>query len=313
MIFMQYFLIPWKNLSLSKKELELLWYKYVYKDNVFLLNEEVQGLAMFVKWWEVIESLWNIKLLWTNDEKFALLLKENGLIKRYKIYDIRHTDKEIKNKWVEVIKIWNYLLKTKWRQNIDLYEKIDYEKPIRSMKIWMMPSKLAHFLVNISKEDTIYDPFCWTWTILMIANFLWKNVYWSDLNPTPSKVNINWWKKTKYYKTKNIKIFKHDMTKRVNIEVWAVVTEWYLWPIIKNINKQEIKQIENKLYNFYSKIFENLFSIKAKVFIYCLPFYYNDWKIYLEKLLKIAQWDHIWDYIRKNQKVWRMIFIKKSS
>lgn len=312
---MKYFLIPWKNISLAKKELEILWYKYLFKDWIFFVDKFLKDLSMFVKWGEVVESLWYVKLLWTNDEKFASLLKESWLIKRYKIYDIKHTDIEVKKNWIEVYRVWENLLKTNWRQNIDLYEQIDYWKPIRSMKIWMMPSKLAHFLVNISFSDNIYDPFCWLWTILMIWNYLWKKVYWSDINPTPSKINLNWRKKNKYYKDNEIKIFKHDMLKPINIKVWDVVTEWYLWPIVKKVEFSLIKDIEKKLYYFYKKVLENLFSINAKNYIYCIPFYSNEnnQKIYLDKIIKLCKGDYIWDYIRKNQKVWRMIFIKKSS
>ena len=34
-------------------------------------------------------------------------------------------------------------------QNINLYEEIDFEKPVNSMQIGMMPSKLAHTMINI--------------------------------------------------------------------------------------------------------------------------------------------------------------------
>lgn len=50
-------------------------------------------------------------------------------------------------------------------QNIGLYEVIDFDKPVNSMKIGMMPSKLTHMMINIGlaqcsdKNTTIYDPF----------------------------------------------------------------------------------------------------------------------------------------------------------
>jgi tRNA G10 N-methylase Trm11 len=64
-------------------------------------------------------------------------------------------------------------------QQIDLYEAIDINKPLSGMTIGMMPSKLAHMLMNIAlaqtpdvQDPTIFDPFCGFGTTNFIANAL---------------------------------------------------------------------------------------------------------------------------------------------
>lgn len=66
-------------------------------------------------------------------------------------------------------------------QQISLYEAIDYDKPLKGMNVGMMPSKLAHVLINIAlsqhtdnpiEKPVIYDPFCGFGTTNRLANAL---------------------------------------------------------------------------------------------------------------------------------------------
>lgn len=65
------------------------------------------------------------------------------------------TDDEVKNKGAEYIVIGedrnegDEVLKVEGYQSISLYETIDFDKPVNSMQIGMMPSKLAHMMINI--------------------------------------------------------------------------------------------------------------------------------------------------------------------
>ncbi|MDR0282585.1 MAG: hypothetical protein LBI53_04765 [Candidatus Peribacteria bacterium] len=70
-------------------------------------------------------------------------------MKRFKQVDIIHTDMEVKNKGIELIKIKGEYGVVQGYQNIKLYEIIDFDKPARSMQIGMMPAKLTHTLINI--------------------------------------------------------------------------------------------------------------------------------------------------------------------
>lgn len=63
--------------------------------------------------------------------------------------DLLHTDLDVKNKGIELIRIGNQRAQVLGYQNIKLYEVIDFEKPGRSMQMGMMPAKLTHSLLNI--------------------------------------------------------------------------------------------------------------------------------------------------------------------
>lgn len=122
----------------------------------------------------------------------GLAMKKKYKIKRFKKVELLHTDREVKDKGIELITLPHNCFPLMKRdtmkgrgvgfvgfvqgyQNIKLYEIIDFEKPTRSMQIGMMPAKLTHTLINIgittlmkenpSKEvgDSnilIRDPFC---------------------------------------------------------------------------------------------------------------------------------------------------------
>jgi hypothetical protein len=71
-------------------------------------------------------------------------------IRRYKLVDIFHTDREIKNKGKEIINLEHGLYGiVEHYQDIELYEAIDFGKPGRSMQMGMMPAKLTHIMINI--------------------------------------------------------------------------------------------------------------------------------------------------------------------
>lgn len=85
-------------------------------------------------------------------------------------------EKLIQN-WVEYIVIpgenSGYLVaRTVWVQNIDAYSQRDIERN-RSMKVGMMPPKLAQIMINLAthwdRNMTIWDPFCWLGTTLIEA------------------------------------------------------------------------------------------------------------------------------------------------
>lgn len=113
------------------------------------------------------------KIIGIQSEANGKHLKRTIGIKRYKLVDMFHTDKEIKNKGKEIINIENgWYGIVEWYQNIEVYESIDFEKPGRSMQMGMMPAKLTHIMTNIcintfnadkhtntKTTPIIYDPF----------------------------------------------------------------------------------------------------------------------------------------------------------
>lgn len=151
------------------------------------------------------EQSQNYTLLGTAKKEIWQMLKSQfPHFKRFKTVELVSTDKEVKEEWIEVINIdgrqWWIV---KWYQNIPLYETIDFAKPVKGMGIGMMPSKLAHTLINIgigeyetilpnhqiSHPLTIRDPFCGFGTTNFLANYLWYHTIGSDLNITSVKQN----------------------------------------------------------------------------------------------------------------------------
>ncbi|MEI7558776.1 MAG: hypothetical protein WCJ45_08595 [bacterium] len=72
----------------------------------------------------------NAKIVGIQNEANGKHLKRTIGIKRYKLVDIIHTDKEIKSKGKEIINLENgiYGLVERY-QDIELYEAIDFGKP----------------------------------------------------------------------------------------------------------------------------------------------------------------------------------------
>ena len=107
------------------------------------------------------------RVLWIADKNTWIQFKKKYKIKRFKQVDLLHTDMEVKNKGIELIRIPPVRLGlgapdgdtpkgrggeygvVQWYQNIKLYEIIDFDKPARSMQVGMMPAKLTHTLINI--------------------------------------------------------------------------------------------------------------------------------------------------------------------
>lgn len=331
-----YFAIAWKNILSSEIELSLIWYNIKKYKNIFFFDtdkiKKIKNLAWFTKVWHLILkddlNFSNYKIVWINKK----LSKEDKLrykIKRYKEVDLIKTDLEVKTKWVELLFLpWNNIWIVDYYQNISLYEKIDFERPLRSMNIGMMPSKLTHLLLNLAtkfwENKTIYDPFVWLWTTIMIANYFWYNSIWSDLNITPCKQNIKWWKNTDFYNDKvKIFLFKQDVTKTfknkiVNLTT-NIVSEWFLWPVVgKYLNKKEAENLEKSFQNIYIDWIKNLLLLpNLENIVITFPAYFlinktfytfeNTFEKLKTKWINLNIVDEI--YHRKGQKVWRQIII----
>lgn len=195
-------------------------------------------------------------------ELWSLLKKQLPHIKRYKIIDLIHSDLEVKKEGKEIINIDG---QRRWivqgYQNIDLYETIDFGKPVWGMTVGMMPSKLAHQLINIAiwhhekhspltinnSPLTIWDPFCGFGTTNFLVNHLGYNTIASDLNATSIKQNWKWRlsKSPTHQITKSL-ILKQDVTQAfapVFHHADIIVSEGRLGHIITNATRP--KEAEN--------------------------------------------------------------------
>lgn len=339
---MTYFAVVWKNKKISLAELEyakvydifdindiLIWFEC---DNPKLLDQ----LWWIIKRWEILEDdqiekefIWK-KILWTKDKNFWIKLKRRYDIKRFKEVDILKTDKEIKNKWIEIIQLWDKYWVVRWYQNIWLYEEIDFWKPSRSMQMWMMPAKFTHIMANIGlakcpiKDNlTIYDPFAWSGTTWFIANYLWYDFLGSDLKINHLEKNKEWWSSQKDSNKKWFEIFQHDISESIPPEKlnWniLIVSEWWLGPIVKeSTTSQEIAKYQNEVRNLYKKFITTISKTKKSHHtkaVFTIPYYTNQ-NNFLEQEIKsraktfdrnVSSIDEI--YCRERQKVGRKIMI----
>lgn len=165
-----------KHKRISLKELELVQPQNlkIYQ-NIALFDtdapEKIEGLAGIIKRGKIITSddIQAADIIGTNSRELGKVVKKQGLTRRFKDIDETKTDEEIRSKGKEYIVVdddFEKIIAVEGYQSIALYESVDFEKPVNSMKIGMMPAKLTQMMINIGlanispREDTtIYDPF----------------------------------------------------------------------------------------------------------------------------------------------------------
>lgn len=261
---MQYGAILGKHQEISRAELRaqgITIDKHYWPVAIFSseLDKEAVGkqmsiLAGIVKRGVVIqpENIVAQDLIGASERALGTFLKKRGVCRRYKEVDPLHSDMEVKEKGTEYIMLdedYQHVLQVVWYQDIARFSCIDFDKPVNSMQIGMMPWKLTQIMVNIavgkiknsttgaSRSDiTIYDPFMGLWTTAMIANSMWYNVIGSDINITPCKQNMPWWKKQSFAQELPITLFAHDVTQPFSKpflqNTSCIVTEGWLGHIV---------------------------------------------------------------------------------
>jgi len=349
-----YFSVLWKNIQISLAELQ-----FIKPENLEMQNwiaffqtefpEKLKELWWVIKWGRVIKfqdlinELQDVKIIWVPNEWVGKQIKKKYWIRRFKIVPAGHTDKEIKEKWKEILDFRNWFCGiVEWYQNISLYEDVDFAKPFRSMQMWMMPAKLAHIMINIwcSKlmsplikggrgDLTIFDPFVGSWTIWFLANYLNLNFIGSDIKIDFFEKNINRRKKTKFYNSnKELEIFQHDITKPFSssqsseiiwtnhLESCLIITEWRLWPIVRqNTTDKEISEFQNQVWIIYEQFLQNIMHIQPAWTVFTIPYYLGKKNLLEEKIKNLSE--KLWFkfssipeiYQRENQNIGRKIII----
>lgn len=283
-----YFAVLWKNPELSRYELVSLWatlldtYQWV---QLFTMSDQHRERYercnwWTIKWWVVInakklpEHLEWVKIVGVSSAKLWRTAKDLW-VRRFKEIELQKTDLEIKRKGKEILNIeWEIGVVTGY-QRIDRFEIVDFERPVRGMQIGMMPSKLTQTLVSIglwlmTEVWWIWDPFCGFGTTWFVANSLGYDALCSDINPTPTKQNLDrWWSTSIANNEKRITVFKHDVTKPFTQPflryAWVVVTEWWLWPVlsqkaINQLTRPQLSERQEKIYDIYSWFLTNIQS-----------------------------------------------------
>lgn len=345
-----YFAVLGKNEDISLAELQLVQpgnMSYPKKGIVIFDTEfpellwQLWGIikaGKVVKEKELQTLLADVKIIGIQSETNGKHLKRTAGIRRYKVVDIFHTDKEIKNKGKEVINLENGLYGiVEQYQDIELYEAIDFGKPGRSMQMGMMPAKLTHIMINIwlihfihdSQLDiehlTIYDPFVGSGTTGMLANHLWYDFIGSDIQTKYAEQNAQRRKTTKFATENDFAIFTHDITKKIETTLikgekkrdLLIVTEWRLGPIVKKTTSdQDIQKFQERVVELYKSLLERIKETWA-VAVFTIPRYLwqdNGIEPVLEKYgakiwLKVQSIPEL--YKREGQQVARKIMIIK--
>lgn len=162
-------------------------------------------------------------------------------------------------------------------QDIDSYTKRDIDKPFRSMKMGMLPPKLAQILLNLSNSDTVFDPFCGSGTILMEAVLMGKKAVGSDIEKKHvdgADENLEWLGDV-FGVDVDCKLFVHDARDAFGFNFSNIVFEGNLGdPHNRSIKTDDLMDIIDDLSDLYMDFFENLKSLNKKLSIVAaLPFF----------------------------------------
>lgn len=240
-----------------------------YKSNEEISNlhfrnrcQKIKNLAMPVK--ELLRKF-KIQARWVTSKELNL---SSVVVKKNKL--LTETGAEI----VFLIgKDKIYFGKTLAVQEFEELSFRDYGRPVRSMRVGLMPPKLAKIMINlagVNEEATILDPFCGFGTILGEAMLLgYRNIIGSDINLkilAGAKENLEWLIKNYELRIMNYKLLQLDvrrLSKRLSpCSVDAIITEPYLGPLLSGDEPQEkIEQIIKELSDLYLAAFREFKKI----------------------------------------------------
>lgn len=141
-------------------------------------------------------------------------------------------------------------------QDIDWYSRRDYDRPMRSAKVGMLPPKLAQVMVNSTHSEIVYDPFCGTGVVLQEALLVGRSAHGSDTAETmvtASRKNLPWLGEQVGYALPNWSIELADARQAVLPAGCAVVTEGYLGPnLTSSPTTTELAKMRRELLTLYT-------------------------------------------------------------
>lgn len=284
------------------------------------------------------------KIIWCNTKTLGISCKNANITRRYKEYDVKHSDKEIQKKGQEYVHIASHtpiqadslIGAVRRYQPIQLFTAIDFHKPINGMNTWMMPSKLALSMTQIaagkylqykkkkqksdSQSVTIYDPFTGFGTTNFVASYVGYPSIGSDKNLTPAKQNYQRWKNQTYANDVPLILYKHNVHepfhKKLVRKTTCVVTEWRLGPVVHPYtHPTELQQYQDRIRKVYKDFFTHSLSFfESWTQIVCtLPHHLQAHTQILDRArtyfhTRSATLHECGDiYRRKKQQVWRQL------
>lgn len=239
-----------------------------------------------------------ISHLYQNLKSYYMFIKEDLKKKGYSVGFVQIKDlflssvsvakNSLLDKGVEIVLLVGkdsiFFGKTLTVQEFEAFSLRDFQRPAKDKKSGILPSKLAHIMLNlaqVSSTSTILDPFCGSGTIIQEAIMLnYINISGSDISnkaTSDTKRNIDWLYHLPFMLNKqaSIKIFQCPVEKLSTVveqnSVDAIVTEPYLGPpLYKKPSFEMVKIIKKELTNLYIKAFMQFFQIvkpKGKIVI----------------------------------------------
>jgi tRNA G10 N-methylase Trm11 len=154
------------------------------------------------------------------------------------------------------------IARTSGVQDVDWYSKRDYGRPVRSAKVGMLPPKLAQILVNTTRGDTVYDPFCGTGVILQEARLLRRQAYGSDLSTDmvdATNANMTWLTDVVEHTLPTWGVHQADAREVAVPRPGAIVSEGYLGPNLSHSpTTGEIENMRQDLLMLYRESLRNV-------------------------------------------------------
>lgn len=213
-----------------------------------------------------------------------------------------HKEELFNEKGVEIIIIRKdnkyYTGETIAAQNVEELAKRDFKKPVRDMKVGMLPPKLAMMMINLAAEKgklpkKIWDPFCGTGTVLVEAQKMGITPIGSDIEDKmieASEKNFQ-----HFFPDQKIELFPADAMRSLPKKVSAdgICAETYLGPIFTGpLSEDDAKKVQKEvgfILDNFLKVFAGNFTGKKAVI--ALPFWQgkNGKMYFLENALAIIE------------------------
>lgn len=142
----------------------------------------------------------------------------------------------------------------------------DFGRPGRSMKIGMLPPKVARMMVNLArpeKQDRILDPFVGTGTVLQEAALMgFTHLEGNDIDPKAldlTRQNFAWFKLAQ---PKLLQYKAEKLTHHVKSGIYdRIIFEGYLGPISSQHIKKKSTEIFDQLVELYSNSLHEFFAL----------------------------------------------------
>lgn len=166
-------------------------------------------------------------------------------------------------------------------QDIESFASLEYDKPYTDKRMGVLPAKLARMMVNLAglkPNQTLWDPFCGSGTILLEAFKQGIHVIGSDIDSKAvrmSEANIEWLAAKEGNKSTKYKVFKMDILKPDShilgllrkTDFDGLVCEPYMGPpALETIGEKRARALLEGVKSLYVALFEILEHSKLSNF-----------------------------------------------